>query len=109
NKGIPYPLAAFENKRSFLSIENCSFFMHQIIKNHHKMESGIYHIADDEVVSTNEIIELIQKVTNKKGVQLRLPKGLVKSMAKMGDVLHLPLNSKRLKKMTGNLMVSNHK
>src|SRR5690606_13707847 len=27
SKGIPYPLASFENKRSFLSIENFNYFI----------------------------------------------------------------------------------
>src|SRR5690606_37898463 len=46
SKGIPYPLASFDNRRSFISIDNFSFFIEQIITHHEKMDSGIYHIAD---------------------------------------------------------------
>ena len=32
-KGIPYPLAGFENKRSFLSVENLCFIIKEFIEN----------------------------------------------------------------------------
>src|SRR5690606_1547157 len=32
-KGIPYPLAAFENRRSFLSIDNLNFVILQLLQN----------------------------------------------------------------------------
>src|SRR5690606_24487860 len=31
DKGIPWPLAAFHNQRSFLSIDNLSFLIHQMV------------------------------------------------------------------------------
>ncbi len=109
SKGIPYPLLAFNNQRSFLSIDNFIFFVQQIIEKSNSLTSGIYHIADDESVATKEIIAVISKETETKVSKLVLPKFLVKSTAFIGDVLPLPLNSKRLKKMTGSLTVSNHK
>lgn len=109
SKGIPYPLASFDNQRSFISIDNFCFFITKIIEQYNKIESGIYHISDDEVVSTKQIIEVIEKVENKKTPKLSLPKFLVIAMAKIGDIIPIPLNTKRLKKMTGNLTVSNQK
>lgn len=109
SKGIPYPLSSFDNKRSFISIDNFCFFIEQIIEKKDKLDSGIYHIADDEPVSTKEIIEIIKRITNKKTLNLALPKVLVRGIAKMGDVVPIPLNSKRLKKMTSDLLVSNEK
>lgn len=44
SKGIPYPLASFDNKRSFNSIDNFSYFINQIIENKELLENGIYHI-----------------------------------------------------------------
>ncbi len=38
-----------------------------------------------------------------------IPEGSVRAMAKIGDVLHLPLNSERLKKLTESYVVSNEK
>lgn len=109
SKGIPYPLSAFDNNRSFISIDNLAFFIRQIIEKHENLQSGIYHIADDEAVSTKEIIAVIRKVENKNTIDLSLPKFLVKGLARVGDFVPIPLNSKRLKKMTSDLTVSNQK
>lgn len=109
SKGIPYPLASFENKRSFISIDNFCFFIDEIIKNADKLSSGIYHISDDESVSTNEIISIIKKVEQKNIPNLSFPKFFIKAVAKLGDMLPIPLNSLRLKKMTSDLTISNQK
>lgn len=107
-KGIPYPLAAFENKRSYLSIDNLSFVVKTILERA-SVPSGVYNLADDEVLSTNELVTIIGKVLGKKQRLLAIPKGLLKTMAGIGDVLRLPLNSEKLKKLTENYVVSNGK
>lgn len=109
SKGIPYPLSSFNNARAFISIDNFSFFIQQIIDKRDMLVSGIYHISDDETISTKEIIEIIQMVTGKNVTNLALPKFLVKGIAKIGDVIPITLNTKRLKKMTSDLLVSNEK
>ncbi|MGV4414267.1 NAD-dependent epimerase/dehydratase family protein [Chryseobacterium sp. T1] len=109
SKGIPYPLSSFDNSRSFISIHNFSFFINEIIKNTDKLDTGIYHISDDEAISTKRIIDLIKKIENKKVINLALPKFIVMSIAKIGDIIPIPLNTKRLKKMTSNLKISNQK
>lgn len=38
-----------------------------------------------------------------------IPRGLMNGFAKIGDVLHLPLNSLRMQKLTENYVVSNAK
>lgn len=108
-KGVPYPLTCFQNRRSFLSIENLIYFMKEIIEKNVNLNSGIYHIADDETISTKEIIEIIKNVKNKKILDFSISPTLIKTIAKIGDIIPLPLNTKRLKKMTGNLEVSNQK
>lgn len=108
-KGIPYPLAAFENRRSFISINNFCFFVDEIIRQRTNLSTGIYHIADDESVSTNEIIEIIKQIEQKNLLNLKLPKNFIKAIAKVGDLLPIPLNTVRLKKMTSDLTVSNQK
>lgn len=109
SKRIPYPLGSYNNNRSFMSIYNFIYFINQIIKNKEIIESGIYHIADDESISTSEIIMLMKKITGKKGIVLSLPKWFIKGIALIGDVFPIPLNSNRLKKMTSTLTVSNSK
>lgn len=107
SKGLPYPLAAYENKRSFLSVDNLSFVIKQLIE--HKVESGIYNVSDDESLSTNQVVSLIATSLDKKTSLLPIPKGFINLLAKMGDLLKLPLNTERLGKMTENYRVSNSK
>lgn len=107
-KGIPWPLAAFENERSFLSIDNLNFLILQILKDKN-IQSGIYNFADDESISTNDLIEIIGKASGRKSKLWRLPSGMITSAAKLGDILKLPLNSERLKKLTESYQVSNEK
>jgi nucleoside-diphosphate-sugar epimerase len=107
-KGLPWPLGAFENKRSFLSIENLCFVIKELLENE-AIPSGVYQVADDEALSTNELIQLLGASLRKKGRILNLSQNVISSMAKLGDHLHLPLNSERLQKLTGNYVVSNRK
>ena len=108
SKGIPWPLGAFDNKRSFCSIENISFVVEQLIVKE-GIEGGVYHVGDDEPISTNELIELISESVGKRSHIWRLPKGLMEAAASVGGVLHLPLNKERLQKLTENYVVSNKK
>lgn len=107
-KGIPYPLAAFENKRSFLSVENLCYATREFLKRK-DIKGGIYNLADDESLSTNDVVTIIAEALHKKPRLLSVPQALLKSVAGVGDVLKLPLNSERLKKLTENYVVSNNK
>ena len=107
SKRIPWPLGAFENRRSFTSIDNLCFVMDRMIEL--PVESGIYHMGDDEALSTNELIEVICKALGRKAHIWKLPQGLMNGLAKMGGWLHLPLNPERLRKLTENYVVSNEK
>ena len=107
-KGLPWPLGAFENQRSFLSIENLCFVIKELLENN-AIPSGIYQVADDASLSTNKLIELLGTSLNKKSRIFNIPSSWIKRGAKLGDYLHLPLNSERLQKLTENYVVSNHK
>lgn len=106
-KGIPYPLGAYENKRSFLSVNNLCFAIEKLIKK--KPNSGVYNIADNDAISTNELVTIIAETIEKKTNILRVPKLLIHLFAKIGDVLPIPLNTERLEKLTENYIVSNDK
>ncbi len=106
-KNIPWPLGAFDNRRSFLSTGNLSFIINQLISNN--IRSGIYNIADDEPLSTNELISLIAASSGRKARIMKMPRKFIGFIAKSGDFLRLPLNSERLKKLTENYVVSNSK
>lgn len=106
-KGIPWPLGAFENKRTFTSIDNLCFIIKGLLTEN--VESGIYNINDDEAVSTNELIDIICSAMGKKAHIWRIPRGLMEGVAKIGGALHLPLNAERLQKLTENYVSSNAK
>lgn len=106
-KGIPWPLGAFENRRTFTSIENVCFVVNGLLTK--EVPSGIYNMGDDEALSTNELIEEICKSLGKKASIWHLPKGLMTGGAKVGGWLHLPLNPDRLQKLTENYVSSNEK
>ena len=103
-RGFPWPLAAFENKRSFTSIGNICAAVEALCE---RGENGIYPIADDEMLSTNRLIELMAEACGRKPRLWRLPKGMMRLAAKVGDALHLPLNTERLGKLTEDSFVDN--
>ena len=106
-KGIPWPLGAFENRRTFTSVENICFAVNGVLTKN--VPSGIYNMGDDEALSTNELIEEICKSLGKRAHIWKLPKGLMNGVAKLGGWLHLPLNPERLRKLTENYISSNEK
>jgi nucleoside-diphosphate-sugar epimerase len=107
-RGLPYPFAAFSNSRSFLSIENFMHVVLQILKRP-DFKAGIYNVADDEVLSTNEIIELVGAAISKKPRLWKVSPNLIKTFALLGDKIHLPFNTKLIDKLTDNYVVSNKK
>ena len=107
-KGLPWPLGAFENQRSFLSIENLCFVIKELLENQ-SIPSGVYNVADDNALSTNDLIQLLGKSFGRSTKIWNLSVNLMRSLAKVGDVLSSPLNSERLQKLTECYVVSNDK
>lgn len=108
SKGMPWPLGSFINSRSYLSIENLCFIIKELI-DREDIPSGVYNVADDAPLSTNEVIKMIAESRGKKARILNLSKNLIKVLARVGDILKLPLNSERLLKLTESYVVSNAK
>lgn len=108
SKGIPWPLGSFQNQRSFCSVENLCFIIKELIERN-DIPSGIYNVADDVSISTNELIQLIAQSQNKDSRILKIPKSFINALARLGDFLHLPLNSERLQKLSESYVVSNSK
>jgi nucleoside-diphosphate-sugar epimerase len=105
--GIPYPLGAFHNERSFTSIENLLFIIEKLLEL--DVETGTYNVCDDESLSTSDIAQVINQSLGKSNRIWNIPKAIINVLARIGDIIHLPLNSERLKKMTESYVVSNQK
>ena len=56
SKGIPWPLGAFDNLRTFTSVENVCFAVNGLLTK--DITSGIYNLGDDEPLPTNELIRI---------------------------------------------------
>ena len=108
SKNIPWPLGTFENKRSFCSIDNLMFIFKELIERE-DIPSGIYNVADDEPLSTNELIGLIAQSQNRNPRLWNISKKFIEGVASIGDKIHLPLNTERLQKLTSSYVVSNAK
>lgn len=106
-KGLPYPLGAFENRRSFTSIDNLTFAVEHLLGLN--IPTGIYNMADDDTLSTNELIRLMARTMNKKERLWYWSPSLIRVIAKIGTKVHFPLNTERLRKLTENYVVSNEK
>ncbi len=108
SKSVPWPLGAYENKRSFCSIENLCFVIKELIERE-EIPSGIYNVADDVPLSTNELISILAESQNRQPNIWKISKKFIQFVAKIGDVLKLPLNTERLNKLTETYIVSNTK
>ncbi len=106
SKGFPWPLGQFSNSRSYLSIENLCFIIKEFIERE-DIPSGVYNVADDLPLSTNDVIQLIAKSRGENTRIWNLSKTFITTLARMGDILKLPLNSERLLKLTESYVVSN--
>jgi nucleoside-diphosphate-sugar epimerase len=106
--GLPWPLGKYENKRSFCSIDNLCFIINELIEND-LIPSGVYNIADDEAISTNELITLISNSQNKNSKIWLISRFVIRSLCKLGDFFKLPFNTERLSKLTETYIVSNKK
>lgn len=107
SRGIPYPLGAFENIRSFLSVENLCFVIVQLLTK--QPQSGVYNIADDKAISTNELVQIIGEGCGKPSKIIKLPKSILLGVGKLGTWLHLPINEEKLQKLTENYVVDTTK
>ena len=98
SKGIPWPLGAFENQRSFCSISNLLFIINELI-NRDDINTGIYNVADDESLSTNAVIGILGESIDKKTKIWNVSKFFINKLAILGDLFHLPLTTERLQKL----------
>ncbi len=108
SKGIPWPLGAFMNKRSYCSIDNLIFIIKELIERE-DIPSGVYNVADDVALSTNEVIYILSESQNRTPKIWKVSRGLIQFIAKIGNLFRLPLNEERLQKLTDSYVVSNQK
>jgi len=107
SKGIPYPLGAFDNKRSFVSINTIAQVIDKLLDR--LPDSNVFNLADDYGISTNDLIRVMALAINKKPKVLSVNNSFVRFIAGVGTSLRLPFNKERLQKLTESYEVSNNK
>lgn len=106
--GLPWPLGSYQNKRSFCHVANLAFVINEIIRVDN-FSPGIYNVVDNDVISTNELVQVLGLSINKKVTILCIPKRVIVLFTRIADFLNLPFNTERLNKLTDNFTVSNAK
>ncbi|MBT1705344.1 NAD-dependent epimerase/dehydratase family protein [Chryseosolibacter indicus] len=98
---LPYPFGGFRNKRSFLSVDNFTFIVHEFTMGNYA--SGIYHLADDGYLSTTELYKIISKTIGINPISLNIPPAVLR------QVFNVIGKRRMLDKLTEDMMVSNEK
>jgi nucleoside-diphosphate-sugar epimerase len=99
--GIPFPFGAFENRRSFISIDNFIFIVQQLFQK--EAVSGVYHLSDDGFLSTKELYKVMATSLEKQPRIWSIPESWVQVAASILGKKHL------VNKLTEDMMVSNKK
>ena len=82
DRGFPLPLGAVHNRRSLVALDNLvSFIIHCI--EHPSAANEVFLVADDEDVSTTELIQKIAKSLGKKVLLVPVPISLITFCAKL--------------------------
>lgn len=106
--GLPWPFGAFENRRSFCGIGNICAVVEKICRG--GVAPGTYQVADDETVSTVQLVKMLGAAAGRWVWVWRIPKKWIELLAMPGEVWpRWPLDRERLGKMTGSEVVSNAK
>ena len=61
------PLGNITNKRSFISIQNLVYSIHQVLR---QQKKGIFLLADDEHISTSSLVKILIKSSKRKKILL---------------------------------------
>lgn len=112
--GLPLPLGAIRNQRSFVYVENLVDAIARCILNSNAY-GQVFHISDDQTVSTPDLIRLIAQNTHQPCFLLPVSMGFLRAAGQVSDGLEslvsrqLPFNSQTLQKLMGSLVVDNRK
>lgn len=79
-KGVPLPLGAIHNKRSFVALDNLVDLIITCI-NHPKAANETFLASDDRDVSTTELLQLLGTALGKKPLLLPIPMFAIKIFA----------------------------
>lgn len=106
NKRIPLPFGKVKNRRQFIGIANLTDFIVRCIEVA-KAANQLFLVADNEIVTTTELLQQLSKAMGKKSLLLPIPHKLLKwgfqgiGKAKLAEQLlnNLEINSDKAKNL----------
>lgn len=107
-KRFPWFFGVFDTKQSFCNIDNLTEIIAQISENT-GVPSGIYNVADNEPISSIQLVNWIAAVFDKKAKIIKAPKGILNLFAKIGDMLNWEFNSNKLFELSHSRIVNGNK
>jgi nucleoside-diphosphate-sugar epimerase len=79
-RGVPLPLGAVHNKRSFVALDNLVSFI-ICCMDHPRAANEVFLISDEEDVSTTELLQKMARAFGKRSFLLPVPVGLMTFVA----------------------------
>ncbi|RFC50365.1 MAG: Nucleoside-diphosphate-sugar epimerase [Verrucomicrobia bacterium] len=109
--GLPLPLAGIRNRRSFVYIGNLVDAIDRVAVTP-GISGRVFHVADDEAVSTPELIQFLAEAAGRKARLWPVPDWSLRLAARGGDLagglgLHTGLDTYSLRRLMQSLTVSN--
>ena len=102
-----YPFSNYKIYKSLLSSNNLCIIMNNLLLSDNK--SDAYNISDDDYITVNDIINIIEESKNIKVFRLHIPKFIINFIAKFGDLFELDFNTQKLLKISNSLILDNSK
>lgn len=109
-RGVPLPLGAVANRRSFTFVENLVDAA-TLVLTHHNAADAVFLLGDGEDLSTAELIRRIAALTGSRTRLVPVPMPLLRGLAKGADTVakttgwSLPLDSATLRRLGSSLYV----
>ncbi len=79
-RGVPLPLASIDNRRSLIALDNLVDFIH-ICMEHSAAANQLFLVADNEVISTTELLSEVAQAIGRPARLFPLPKVVLRRMA----------------------------
>ena len=99
--GLPWPYKMPENRKSLLYADNLTFIIEKILESN--ISSGVYNIADEDTISTFDMIKVLYSIKNKKLRVLPIPRWIIITLLRLFRIISKELNQNILSKLESNL------
>lgn len=106
-KGRPYIFGSFECKRSLTSLDNLAAVLTQMMRQ--DVSSGIYHLTDDDAITSSEFYRLMGKALNKNVRVWKLGKKVFWLVALVMELTNGRFNRFEYRRLSLNFVASNAK